>query len=82
MAQKWEGTAGVLLLGLAVLLHRAVTAEAAKRRFEHWRNAALRAAYRRGVPVEVLASRTRLTQGWVRKVVTGGKKLPPVDEAA
>jgi hypothetical protein len=81
MARKWEGAAGLLLLGLAVLLHRTVTDDAAKRRLERWRNAALRAAYRRGIPVEVLASRTRLTQGWVRKVVTGGK-LPPVDEAA
>ncbi|MFH8973509.1 hypothetical protein [Streptomyces sp. NPDC017890] len=81
MARKWEGAAGLLLLGLAVLLHRTVTDDAAKRRLEHWRNAALRAAYRRGVPVEVLASRTRLTQGWVKKVVTGGDP-PPVDKAA
>ncbi|MDX3398260.1 hypothetical protein ACN6K5_006590 [Streptomyces violaceoruber] len=82
MARTWEGPAGrLLLLGLAVLLHRTVTDRAAKRRLEHWRNAALRAAYRRGVPVGVLASRTRLTQRWVRTVVTGGKP-PPVDEAA
>ncbi|MEU5625735.1 hypothetical protein [Streptomyces tendae] len=81
MARTWEGPAGRLLLGLAVLLHRTVTDRAAKRRLEHWRNSVLRAAYRRGVPVEVLASRTRLTQRWVRTVVTGGKP-PPVDEAA
>ncbi|MFE0801748.1 hypothetical protein [Streptomyces sp. NPDC058812] len=81
MARTWEGAAGRLLLALAVLLHRTVTGQAAKRRLQHWRDAALRAAYRRGVPVEVLASRTRLTQGWVRRVVTGGKP-PPVDEAA
>ncbi|MEU9598662.1 hypothetical protein AB0E06_17850 [Streptomyces sp. NPDC048109] len=81
MARRWEGPAGRLLLGLAVLLDRTVTGKAAKRRLQHCRDAALRAAYRRGVPVEVLASRTRLTQRWVRTLVTGGKP-PPVDEAA
>ncbi|MER6326136.1 MULTISPECIES: hypothetical protein [Streptomyces] len=81
MARRWEGPAGRLLLGLAVLLDRTVTGKAAKRRLQRFRDAALRAAYRRGVPVEVLASRTRLTQRWVRTVVTGGKP-PPVDEAA
>lgn len=81
MARRWEGPVGRLLLGLAVLLDRTVTGKAAKRRLQHCRDAALRAAYRRGVPVEVLASRTRLTQRWVRTVVTGGKP-PPVDEAA
>ncbi|MFJ4269237.1 hypothetical protein ACIP29_01705 [Streptomyces coelicoflavus] len=81
MARRWEGPAGRLLLGLAVLLDRTVTGKAAKRRLQHFRDAALRAAYRRGVPVEVLASRTRLTQRWVRTVVTGGKP-PPMDEAA
>ncbi|MFE1070448.1 hypothetical protein ACFW5W_04340 [Streptomyces sp. NPDC058783] len=81
MARRWEGPTGRLLLGLAVLLDRTVTGKAAKRRLQHCRDAALRAAYRRGVPVEVLASRTRLTQRWVRTVVTGGKP-PPVDEAA
>ncbi|MER6165174.1 hypothetical protein [Streptomyces violaceorubidus] len=82
MARRtWQGTAGRLMLALAVLLDRTVTGRAAKRRLQHCRDAALRAAYRRGVPVEVLASRTRLTQRWVRTVVTGGKP-PPVDEAA
>ncbi|MEU9065752.1 hypothetical protein AB0D60_02510 [Streptomyces sp. NPDC048306] len=56
MARRWEGPAGRLLLGLAVLLDRTVTGKAAKRRLQHCRDAALRAAYRRGVPVEVLAS--------------------------
>ncbi|KFG72707.1 hypothetical protein ACFFKE_33070 [Streptomyces mutabilis] len=81
MARKWEGTAGLLLLGLAVLLDRTVASRTAEKRNRDWRDAALRAAYRRGVPVTVLASRTRLTQGWVKTVVTGGKP-PPVDEAA
>ncbi|MEU3729870.1 hypothetical protein AB0E81_10750 [Streptomyces sp. NPDC033538] len=81
MARTWEGAAGRLSLGLAVLLHRTVTGEAARKRLQNWRDAALRDAYRRGVPVEVLASRTRLTQGWLRTVVTGGKP-PPVDRAA
>jgi hypothetical protein len=81
MARTWEGAAGRLLLGLAVVLERTVAGMSAKKRIGHWRNTALRAAYRRGVPVEVLASRTRLTQGRVRTVVTGGKP-PPVDKAA
>ncbi|AQS66596.1 hypothetical protein [Streptomyces pactum] len=81
MARTWEGVAGRLSLQLAVLLHRTVTGRAAKKRHQHWRDAALRAAHRRGVPVEVIASRTRLTQRRVRTVVTGGKP-PPVDEAA
>ncbi|MFC8000119.1 hypothetical protein ACFUVQ_28655 [Streptomyces rochei] len=81
MARTWEGAAGRLMLALAALLHRTVTGEAARKRLHDCRDAALRAAYRRGVPLEVLASRTRLTQGRVREVVTGGKR-PPVDEAA
>ncbi|WP_121750086.1 hypothetical protein [Streptomyces sp. E2N166] len=81
MTRTWEGVTGRLSLVLAVLLHRTVTGQAAKRRLQHWRDAALRAAYRRGVPVEVIASRTRLTRRRVRTVVAGGKP-PPVDEAA
>jgi hypothetical protein len=81
MARTWEGATGRLSLALAVLLHRTVTGQAAKRRLQRWRDAALRAAYRRGVPVGVIASRTRLTQRRVRTVVADGKP-PPVDEAA
>ncbi|MGW0815661.1 hypothetical protein ACWD00_20755 [Streptomyces viridiviolaceus] len=81
MTRTWEGLAGRLLLATAVFLHRTATSEAATRRLLQWRNAALRSAHRRGVPVEVLASRTRLTQGWVRQVVTRGRP-PVVDEAA
>ncbi|MBD0418754.1 hypothetical protein AB0L35_30475 [Streptomyces sp. NPDC052309] len=81
MGRPWKDLAGRLLVGLAVLLHRTLTDEAARRRQQEWRNAVLRAAHRRGVPVEVLASRTRLTQGWVRHVVIG-RRPPAVDEAA
>ncbi|WP_395571329.1 hypothetical protein [Streptomyces sp. BK79] len=73
MARTWEGAAGRLLLGLAVVLQRTVAGRTAKKRNGHWRDTALRAAYRRGVPVEVLASRTRLTQRRVRTVVNGEK---------
>ncbi|OSC68925.1 hypothetical protein B5181_14380 [Streptomyces sp. 4F] len=81
MARTWEGAAGRLMLALAALLHRTVTGKAARKRPHDCRDAALRAAYRRGVPLEVLASRTRLTQGRGRGGGTGGEG-PPGDEAA
>ncbi|WND33865.1 hypothetical protein RI578_05990 [Streptomyces sp. BB1-1-1] len=81
MARTWEDMAGRLSLGLAVLLHRTVAGGAAKKRLQNWRDAALRGAHRRGLPVEVISARTRLSQSRVRAVVTGGKP-PPVDRAA
>ncbi|MFE7233443.1 hypothetical protein ACFY3J_19355 [Streptomyces sp. NPDC001231] len=65
-----------MLLHAAVVLQRTVAGERLKAR----RNVALRAAHRRGIPVEVLAARMRLSPGWVRQVV-GGRK-PAVEEAA
>ncbi|MGW1404292.1 hypothetical protein ACWCRF_38050 [Streptomyces sp. NPDC002405] len=65
-----------MLLHAAVVLQRTVAGERLKVR----RNVALRAAHRRGIPVEVLAARMRLSPGWVRQVV-GGRK-PAVEEAA
>lgn len=75
--------AGRLLLRFAVVLHRTVAGRAATERLQARRNAALRAANRRGVSVEELAARLGLSAGWVRQVLNGRK--PPemvVDEAA
>ncbi|MDX3027518.1 hypothetical protein [Streptomyces scabiei] len=81
MQRQWNDTLGRLLLGLAVVLHRSVAGGVARVRWQQRRNAVLRAAYRRGVPVELLAARLGLSQGWVRQVLAG-KKPPVVEEAA
>jgi Mor family transcriptional regulator len=75
-----DDVAGRLLLRLAVVLHRTVAGRAAAERLQARRNRALRAAYRRGVPVEVLAEQMRLTPSWIRQVLNG--KKPAVEEAA
>jgi Mor family transcriptional regulator len=69
-----QGAAGRLLVELAVLLERTVAGEVANERLKRRRNAALRAAYRRGVPVETLAARLGLSEAWVRRVVNGGPR--------
>lgn len=81
MRGKLNDIMGRLLLALAVTLHRQVASREARRRLLQRRNSALRSAYRRGVPVEVLAARTGLTQSWVRCVVQDPKKTA-VEEAA
>jgi hypothetical protein len=73
--------AGWLLLRLAVVLHRTVAGRRAVERVQQRRNAALRAAYRRGVSVPELAAGLGLTEGWVRQVLNG-KKPPIIEEAA
>ncbi|MGW2971288.1 hypothetical protein ACWDBO_31345 [Streptomyces mirabilis] len=75
-----DDIAGRLLLRLAVVLHRTVAGRDAAERLQARRNRALRAAYRRGVPVEELAARMRLTPSWIRQVLNG--KKPAVEEAA
>lgn len=80
MSRRWDDVAGRLLLRLAVVLHRTVAGRVANDRLQARRNRALRAAYRRGVPVEVLAERMRLTPSWIRQVLNG--KKPAVEEAA
>jgi Mor family transcriptional regulator len=75
-----DDVAGRLLLRLAVVLHRTVAGRAARERLQARRNRALRAAYRRGVPVEELAARMQLTPSWIRQVLNG--KKPAVEEAA
>jgi hypothetical protein len=76
-----DDAVGRLLLGLAVVLHRTVAGGVARVRWQQRRNVMLRAAYRRGVPVELLAARLGLSAGWVRQVLAG-KKPPVVEEAA
>ncbi|NUP15478.1 MAG: hypothetical protein HOZ81_05110 [Streptomyces sp.] len=81
MARRWNDVLGRLLLRFAVVLHRTAASEDANARLIARRNGALRAAHRRGMPVEVLAARMRLSPGWVRQVLAG-KKPPAVEEAA
>ena len=84
MARRLDDAVGRLLLRTAVVLHRTVAGRAATERLQARRNAALRGAYRRGVPVEELAARLRLSPGWVRQVLAGRKTAEPaaVEEAA
>ncbi|WP_171117840.1 MULTISPECIES: hypothetical protein [unclassified Streptomyces] len=81
MARRLDDAAGRLLLGVAVVLHRAVAGRVARVRWQQRRNAALRSAHQRGVPVEELAVRLGLSAGWVRQVLNG-KRPPEVEEAA
>lgn len=81
MRSRLDDVAGRLLLRLAVLLHRTVASRDAAERLQARRNRALRAAHRRGVPVEVLAAQMRLTPSWIRQVLNG-RKPPEVEEAA
>ncbi|MER6346397.1 hypothetical protein ACWC10_24495 [Streptomyces sp. NPDC001595] len=71
-----RGAAGWALVGWAVLLERTVAGKAAVVRLKRARNAALRAAHRRGVPAETLAARLGLSEAWMRRVVTG-RPVPP-----
>jgi hypothetical protein len=77
----WNDTTGRLLLALAVALERSTASKQAVRAWKLRRNEALRAAHRRGVPVEVLAGRLGLTQSWVRYVIKNPKKAA-IEEAA
>ncbi|MFF4791881.1 hypothetical protein ACFY2M_19430 [Streptomyces sp. NPDC001276] len=80
MPGRLDDAAGWLLLQAAVVLQRTVAGRDAAERLQARRNAALRAAHRRGIPVDVLAARMRLSSGWVRQVL-GGRR-PAVEEAA
>lgn len=75
---------GRLLLRFAVVLHRTVAGRDAAERLQARRNRALRAAHRRGVPIDVLAARMRLTPSWIRQVLNGRRPAEPpeVEEAA
>ncbi|MFJ7176444.1 hypothetical protein ACIQXA_08550 [Streptomyces massasporeus] len=81
MQRGWNDLAGRLLLTAAALLHRTVASRVARERWQLRRNAALRAANRRGVPVPALAAGLGLSEGWVRQVLNG-KKPPVIEEAA
>jgi hypothetical protein len=79
--RKFDGLAAGVLLRWAVVLHRTVAGRAARDRQIARRDAAIRGAHRRGVPVEVLAARMRLTPSWIRQVLNG-KKPPEVEATA
>ncbi|MFD5491568.1 hypothetical protein ACFWH4_01170 [Streptomyces sp. NPDC127091] len=70
-----DDATGWLLLRLAVVLHRTVSGRTAVERRQRQRNAALRAAHRRGVQVPELAAGLGLSEGWIRQVL-GGRKPP------
>jgi predicted transcriptional regulator len=80
----WDDVAGRLLLWWAVQLQKRVASKRAWDRMQERRNRAVRAAERRGMPVEEIAARLGLTQGWVRQVLKGKRppEVPALDEAA
>ncbi|MFC9669577.1 MULTISPECIES: hypothetical protein [unclassified Streptomyces] len=80
MRRRLDDIAGRLLLRPAVVLHRTVTGRDAQERLQGRRNRMVRAAYQRGVPVEELAERMRLTPSWIRQVLNG--KKPALEETA
>lgn len=83
MQRRLDHAAGWLLLSAAVVLHHTVAGRVARERWQRWRNAALRGANGRGVPVAELAARLGLSEGWVRQVLNGRKPAePPVIEEA
>ncbi|MER6064539.1 hypothetical protein [Streptomyces sp. NPDC001792] len=84
MRRRWNDAIGRLLMHAAVLLHRTVAGREATERLQARRNAALRSAHRRGVPVEELSARMGLSAGWIRQVLAGKKapEPPAVGEAA
>lgn len=84
MRGRLDHAAGWLLLTAAVVLHRSVAGRVARERWQRRRNAALRAANGRGVPVAEMAARLGLSEGWVRQVLNGRKPAEPaeVEEAA
>lgn len=84
MAHRWDDAVGRLLLHTAVVLHRTVAGRVARERWRARRDWAIRAARRRGVPIEELAARMGLSAGWIRQVLAGGRPAEPpaVEEAA
>ena len=74
MRGRLDDAIGQVLLRLAVLLERKVAGEDAADRWLARRNAAIRGAYRRGVPIEELAARLGLTQSWIRQKIADGKQ--------
>lgn len=81
MRERFRVASGRLLTGTAVVLERALAGRRARAQWVSRRNAAVRAASRRGVPVTVLAARLRWSPSWVRQVLNG-KAEPEVEEAA
>lgn len=84
MKHKLDDVAGRVLLRWAAFLHRTVAGRIARQRNIDRRDAAIRGAHRRGIPVEQLAARMRLTPSWIRQVLNGKKPAEPpeVEEAA
>lgn len=81
MAGKLDDVAGRVLLRWAAVLHRSVASDKANTRWLSRRDRAIRAARRRGVSIEELATQLGLTPSWIRQVLNG-KRPPEVEEAA
>lgn len=81
MRRGLNDAAGWVLLNLAVALERWTASRRAVARWKLRRNAAVRAAHQRGVPVDVLAARLGLTPSWIRYVIRDPEKAA-VEEAA
>lgn len=81
MRGRLNDAVGWVLFRVAVVLHRRVAGRQAVERMQARRNAALRAAHRRGVSVPELATGLELSEGWVRQVLNG-RRPPTVEEAA
>lgn len=84
MRHWWDDVAGRLLLWWAVQLQKRVASKKAWDRMQEHRNRAVRAAQGKGMPVEEIAARLGLTQGWVRQVLKGKRPpgVPALEEAA
>jgi len=80
----WNDTAGRLLLRLAAVLHRTVASDKAYSRWLSQRDWAIRAARRRDVTIDQLASGLGLSASRIRQVLAGKKvpEPPAVEEAA
>lgn len=81
MRRKLDDVLGELLLVLAAVLHRGIASKEAATQWKLRRNAAVRAAHDRGVPVDVLAARLGLTPSWVRYVIRNPRQAA-LEEAA
>jgi hypothetical protein len=81
MGRGWNDATGRLLLGLAAVLERVIASKTAVAQWKLRRNQVVRAAHRRGVPVEVLAARLGLTPSWIRSVIRDPRKAA-LEEAA
>lgn len=73
MRRRWDDVLGEVLVALAVVTQRAAAGRRAVVRWRRLRDGALRAAHGRGVTVDVLAARLRLSRSTVHKALRGAR---------